>query len=381
MSQKPINPHMSFTSQAAPQQLLTSPWQESLEARVLELLEEKAAVVLITIVQSQGSAPRHAGTRALQTRNGFEGTVGGGVLEAKAMQCAHNCLAKKQSSAANFSLKPNAATSDMICGGQMRILCEWLDQQHKPDFIRAREALRNGQKGFWLVICPKNAAEDYADKLQCTRHLLLTPADLSMLPLAISRAVSAVWTQAEQKPSFMICEDSCVYLEPLEPAPTLLLLGAGHVALEVAKLASACGFVVDVVDDREAFANPERFPMARRCLVLPEFAGLCEQLAIGAGHYLAIMTRGHAYDQTCLEQLLTSKARYLGMIGSRHKKAQIFSALQKKGFSEESLKSVFCPIGLPIKAESPQQIAVSIVAELLAVKGNVRPWCSAGSKL
>ncbi len=378
MSQKafPMQPDLL---RQAPQTRLTALPANGIEARVLELLEDKAPVVLVTIVHSEGSAPRHAGTRALQTHEGFHGTVGGGILEAKAMQCARDCLDLHRSCEASFHLEANNPASDMICGGSMRIFCEYLDQKHKDDFAKAVAALQNGQNGAWLVIGQRSQQEDA--KLEFTRRLIFSTSDLpKRLPADMSAKIRACLINQVHGPTFFTSEDIYVYLEPLSLPPVLVLLGGGHVALEVASLAHACGFVVDVVDDRKEFANAERFPMARRCRVLPAFSGVCEELAIGPGHFVAIMTRGHAYDQTCLEQVLQSPACYIGMIGSKKKKAQVFEALQKKGVASERLKSVFCPIGLAIKAESPQQIAVSIVAELLAVKGKVEPWCSALSK-
>ena len=159
-----------------------------------------------------------------------------------------------------------------------------------------------------------------------------------------------------------------IYMEPLDTPPVLLLCGGGHVSLEVATLAHACGFVVDVVDDRAEFASPERFPMARHCFVLQAFANLVRACGIGRRHYVAIMTRGHSFDREVLVQALESHAFYIGMIGSRSKKDGVYGALRKEGVPDAELACVRCPIGLPIGADSPQQIAVSVVAELLAAR-------------
>ena len=148
----------------------------------------------------------------------------------------------------------------------------------------------------------------------------------------------------------------------------LLLCGGGHVSLEVARLAHSCGFVVDVVDDREEFSNAGRFPMARHCRVLPGYENLVQTCDIGRRHFVAIITRGHSFDREALAQALTSHAQYVGMIGSRTKREQVYAALRKQGVPDAELAAVCCPIGLSIEAETPQQIAVAIVAELLAAR-------------
>ena len=158
-------------------------------------------------------------------------------------------------------------------------------------------------------------------------------------------------------------------LDGMEGAVDVLLLcGGGHVSLETARLAHAAGFVVDVVDDRAEFADPRRFPMARRCLTLPAFEGLAARCGIGRHHYVAIMTRGHSFDREVLAQALKTDAFYIGMIGSSSKKASVYKALRAQGVSDAALDKVCCPIGLGIGADTPQQIAVSVVAELMAAR-------------
>ena len=126
--------------------------------------------------------------------------------------------------------------------------------------------------------------------------------------------------------------------------------------------------MVDVVDDRAEFADPRRFPMARRCLTLPAFEDLAARCGIGRHHYVAIMTRGHSFDREVLAQALKTDAFYIGMIGSSSKKASVYKALRAQGVSDAALDKVCCPIGLGIGADTPQQIAVSVVAELMAAR-------------
>jgi xanthine dehydrogenase accessory factor len=158
-----------------------------------------------------------------------------------------------------------------------------------------------------------------------------------------------------------------VYIEPIEPSPELYVIGAGHVGYHLATLAAAVGFQVRVVDDREKFANRERFPDAAE-VVVEDIPVWLSRVTLPAHAYVVILTRGHTNDLEALRGLATRDLRYLGLIGSRAKVARIFEALQADGISSERLAQVHAPVGLDIGAVTPQEIAVSILAELIAVK-------------
>ncbi len=158
-----------------------------------------------------------------------------------------------------------------------------------------------------------------------------------------------------------------VYIEPIEPSPELYVIGAGHVGTELARLAQQVGFRVHVVDDREKFANRERFPDAEE-VVAANIPDWIAGAALPAHAYAVIVTRGHTNDLEALRALAPRPLRYLGLIGSRAKVARIFEALGADGMPAGQLANVHAPIGLDIGAVSPQEIAVSILAELIAVK-------------
>ena len=147
--------------------------------------------------------------------------------------------------------------------------------------------------------------------------------------------------------------------------PVLYLFGAGHVARQTAVLAGMLDFRVAVLDDRSAFANRDRFPEAEEIRVLDSFDQAFQGLSIDAGSFLLILTRGHSHDRTVLAQALRSEAGYIGMIGSRRKRDTIYDSLLQEGFSRKDLDRVFCPVGLEINAETPAEIGVSIVAQLI----------------
>jgi len=160
-----------------------------------------------------------------------------------------------------------------------------------------------------------------------------------------------------------------VFVEPVLPQPVVYLFGGGHVSTAVAKTAHSAGFGVVVVDDREAFANLERFPMAQE--LYTSFDEAFEKLHPNGAAYVVIVTRGHKEDMRVLAWAVRTKARYVGMIGSRRKVLSVYKALAKDGYRPEEFERVFAPMGLEIGALSPEEIALSIVAELVAVRRNV----------
>jgi xanthine dehydrogenase accessory factor len=164
-----------------------------------------------------------------------------------------------------------------------------------------------------------------------------------------------------------------VYIEPIEPSPELYIVGAGHVGFHLARIAQEVGFRVHVVDDREKFANEERFPTAAE-IVVDDIPAWIARTSIAAHAYVVIVTRGHTNDLEALRALAPRELRYLGLIGSRAKVARIYDALLEDRMPPEMLTRVHAPIGLDIGAVTPQEIAVSILAELIAVKhGKAHP--------
>jgi len=157
-----------------------------------------------------------------------------------------------------------------------------------------------------------------------------------------------------------------IFVEPILPQPVVYLFGGGHVSMAVAKAAQATGFGVVVVDDREAFANAERFPMSQE--IFTSFDQAYEKLRPDASSYLVIVTRGHKEDMRVLSWAVRTEAKYVGMIGSKRKVLSVYKALQKEGYRAEEFERVYAPIGVEIGALSPEEIALSIVAELVAVR-------------
>ncbi len=172
-----------------------------------------------------------------------------------------------------------------------------------------------------------------------------------------------------------------VFIEPIEPPPAVYIIGAGHVGYYLAKFAHESGFLVNVVDDREQFANRERFPDAAD-VVVDDVPAWLASATIPASAYVVIVTRGHRHDLDALRAVVTRDLRYVGLIGSRAKVARVYEVLVTEGTDPERLSRVHAPIGLDLGAVTPQEIAVSIVAELIAVRrGRAADPAVAGASL
>ncbi|TAM82559.1 MAG: xanthine dehydrogenase [Acidobacteria bacterium] len=171
----------------------------------------------------------------------------------------------------------------------------------------------------------------------------------------------------------LVCGGSLdIFVEPIMATPTLYLFGGGHVSLNVSKVAGLAGFDIVVCDDREAFANKERFPSAVATHAGP-WEEIFPQISPNGLSYIVIATRGHKADLDCLRWAASTQARYVGMVGSKRKLAEFFKLLSADGVSSDQLERVHSPVGLDIGALTPEEIAVSIVAEMIAVRRSVSP--------
>ena len=166
----------------------------------------------------------------------------------------------------------------------------------------------------------------------------------------------------------MICGGNVeVFVEPLLSTPSLYILGGGHIGLVLANIGKIAGFKIIVIDNRPEYASAARFPEADQTIVA-EYSEVFEKLAIDSSSYIVIITHGHKGDEASLAEALGTKAKYIGMIGSKKKNAAVFEHLVKKGFPREQLEKVHAPIGLSIYAQTPEEIAISIMAEIIAVR-------------
>jgi len=344
-----------------------------LEKQILETLKAGEPLVLATILSQAGSTPRTAGTRmAVKKDRSIFGTIGGGKVEAEVMRTAVEVLDTDRSQVASFDLTSADAARemDMICGGKLSVLMEPV----KPTadavslYTAVVDCLTAGRKG--RMVARLGAGETPPDRID--RCLVTADGDVQGDFSPSDALMTALKESAGERAPAVIEVDGSRYLvEPCFVPGTVYLFGAGHVSRQVAKLARMIDFRVVALDDRAEFANRDRFPDAAETHVIPDFKRAFDGLAIDADSYLVILTRGHAHDRTVLEGALRTDAGYIGMIGSRKKRNAIYKRLLADGFTQADIDRVHSPIGLSIGAETPEEIGVSIVAELIQARAGI----------
>jgi xanthine dehydrogenase accessory factor len=293
------------------------------------------------------------------------GTIGGGLLEHRVLEKAKEVFRRGESRLCPVHLSgKDVAASDMICGGNVEVYLDPLFAENRETvqlFGSIVETIESGGHGVLLT------------KISNGISALDTKVRMLMGDGSVIRGeIEGLGDKTQSlrrftRPRLVEFPDleTRVFLEPVEDDPTLLLFGAGHVATFVAPLAKMIGFRVAVIDDRAEFANAERFPDADEIHVLPFAEGAQLAATAGSSSYVTIMTRGHIHDRIVLEAALETEPAYVGMIGSRKKWALIDQALREKGISVQKIEKVHSPIGIDIGGETPEEIAVSIVAELI----------------
>lgn len=310
-------------------------------------MERGERAVLCAVVAAEGSAPRHAGAKMAVLADGTAiGTIGGGAVEQEAIALSRTLLDTGDTVVRNFALHPAQQDQlNMICGGTVtlmfcclcpddeenrRLLCRWLELEKTDGTYYLHFSQRVGERQLRILM---------------PQELLHEPA-----------SAEAFW-------------DGEVYLEKIERAKRVLLFGGGHVGRALVGVLAAVGFRVWVLDEREEIAKRENFPAAER-VIRCSFADISAAVVVEREDYVVIMTPGHQSDYEILHQILPKDAAYVGCIGSRRKAAVVRERLAGAGFGEKEIARIHSPIGLAIGAQTPEEIAVSIAAEMIAHRAN-----------
>lgn len=328
--------------------------------KLMEGLRDQLAAgrkaMLCTIIESRGSAPRGAGAcMAILEDGSFLGTIGGGVMEYRALQKGKELLEAGRSQVEAFSLNAkDSANIGMICGGNVRVFFQCCTPADLGFFQAVAAALGEDQD-IWMALEPKGergwTAALYA---RSGGRLAGDPMeDGRVLPLLRPRSVLQ---EGEGQPFLLVT--------PLISSGYVYIFGGGHISRELTSVLAHVGFRPVIFEDRPDFADPKDFPGAAGVL-LGDFMNFGATFQVRRQDYIAIMTRGHMADHAVLEQALRTPARYVGLIGSRSKMAATCKRLEESGFTEKDIARIHNPIGLPILAETPAEIAISIAAEMI----------------
>jgi xanthine dehydrogenase accessory factor len=354
---------------------------EDIYSEIVKSLLKREKVALATVIRRVGSAPRAVGAKFLVREDGSSfGSISGGAVEAEVLQEAQGVMERGVGDVLHFTLTAEQlAAGGLICGGNIDILVESLKEEFLDIY---QEALRLKQKGGSALLATLISVDGHFPKSGGSKVLLRPTGekigslwDGEGLEQKVLKEGGALIR--ENKPSVLMFSaeraDSPwrsveILVEPIHSQPTVYIFGAGHISQQLTPLAKKVQFKVVVIDDRETFANRERFPEADEVIV-SEFEKCFDRLPIDESSYLVIVTRGHLSDGFVLEQAIQTNACYIGMIGSKRKIEALYQNVLEKGIEKEALEKIHAPIGIDINSETPEEIAVSIVAELIQVRG------------
>jgi xanthine dehydrogenase accessory factor len=314
--------------------------------------------VIATIVRRVGATPRDAGAKIFIEEGGkLFGTIGGGCVEAEVWQEAQTILQSGEARLFHYAMDGRQVEDEgMICGGNLDIFMEPVLERYQELYEAIQTAEKRGQRA--LVVTR-------FDGQLYTKTLITASGEIVGDKLDPATIAELTGKLNDKKPSLL----KELIIEPVVPLSVVYIYGAGHISQSISKIAKMIGFRVTVIDDRGDFSNRERFPEADE-IVVDDFEFVSQHIPRDSETYAVIVTRGHKHDAIVLEEVLKVPHRYIGMIGSKRKIHIIYEAMKTKGVNEGLLAQVHSPIGIDINAETPEEIALSIVSELVKVRGN-----------
>ena len=312
---------------------------------IIRRIKRGEHVVLCTILASSGSAPRGAGARMAVFADGTTmGTVGGGEVEFLATQEALEVIRTGNTTLRSFDLAPaQVASIGMVCGGKVTIYYQLLTETELPVLADMENALHTDENSWIYLQIREGRVESF--RVISGEEAMADPEHYC------SKAV-------------LVKGEPLEYYEPLMRAGRVFIFGGGHVGQALVPVLASVDFRVTVYDKRKELATAEHFPMAEN-VIFGDYEHIFDKITLKPSDYVVIMTPGHESDYALLEQVLRCETTYVGCIGSRHKIARTQALLRQAGISEERIKSVHSPIGLPIGAQTPAEIAVCIAAEMI----------------
>jgi xanthine dehydrogenase accessory factor len=350
--------------------------------QVKQFLEEDETLAVATIVSTLGSTPREVGAKMVITASGeILGTVGGGCGEAEVRREAVQVIRSRKPALVKVELMDDIeSNSPAVCGGILNVFVDpwWQGQDNTTSVQLAEELIKIDEQGVAAVMATVIRADSFGD---------VAPGEKCLVREGILRAgnirhtalLEAIRKEAETR----LMKEECrqvilvlpgtertaeVFFDVIPALRKVIIVGAGHLAIPLVRFAKILGFHITVIDDRVLYANRERFPDVDEVLV-GDMAEALRGIDITPQTYIVLITRGHQYDEPCLREVIHSQAKYIGMIGSKRRiKACFIRFRDEEGIPEELLKRVYAPIGLDIKAESPEEIALSIISEIVKVR-------------
>ncbi len=347
---------------------------ESVFRAAVEELEQDRPMVVATVIKTSGSTPQKSGAKLLVREDGSGvGTLGGGCVEGDIWFAAQELLKRGgDAEMRDYQLNEDLAAEDgLVCGGTMYFLIDPVREPNPYDDFAAQavDAYNGGSPMAIINVtqAPEGSPFQVGAKMLVRengeRQGSLGDEMLEQMAVAKARDLMAMGkNDILTLPNGVEC-----YIEAYTTPPTLVLIGGGHVSKAIAPVAKSVGFRIFVFDDREQFASPERFPEADITQVGDYRHGF-DDMPINANSFVVVASRGHQFDDAALAGALRTPAGYVGLLGSKRKTILIFEELIRAGFSVDDLRRVNAPIGLDIGGRTPEEIAISIMSEIVAFR-------------
>ena len=339
----------------------------------IETMTTHEPAALASLVRIRGSSPRHSGARMLIWPDGrFIGTIGGGTLEWRVIEHARQALAEGQPRLTNYVFDTHGGPDSVgLCGGSVDVYIDVTLRQFAEVSRAALQALERGES----VALASIVGEGQDIPHQEETYLLVWPDGHSFGSLGGGSLESQVLEEAqaalaERKSRFIKVgpQDAAVHIDILQPDPVLLVIGAGHIAQPLAMIGGMLGMRVYVVDDREEWANRGRFPTATEIAVIgyEPVHEILDPIPFPMTPATSVVITTWGYDLPAMEQAIGQNPAYIGLVASPTKARELFKRLRARGFPDDLIRKVWAPAGLDVGAESPAEIAVSILAEILS---------------
>lgn len=367
---------------------------------IAALLSAGENIAVATVIRTRGSTPREVGAKMVVRPSGaIIGTVGGGCGEAEVWRAAIEVIHSRKPRIIDVDLTQEISMqSDGVCGGIMEVFVEawWPDKSLSGPQATRDSALSPVEVAQFMVKAEKekrpaalativgrkgDRPESLGAKMivfgegktlgsfgNAALNGVVVEESMKAIRDGEAGVIKAASTASDpgDREIGKALADLEIFVEPFKPSPTFLICGAGHIAVPLAKMAKLLDFNVVVVDDRASFANKDRFPETDE-IIVSDFEPALKSFPVTPDTYIVLITRGHQHDVVSLKQVIDSPAAYIGMIGSRRRVFAVFKLLHEEGMPLEKLGRVYSPIGVDLAAETPAEIALSIIAEVVKV--------------
>lgn len=341
------------------------------------LLNDRHKLVLATVVRTKGSTPQKPGAKLLVREDGSGvGTLGGGCVEGDIWFAAQQLLKNVgPTQFREYQLNEDlAAEEGLVCGGTMYFM---IDPIYEPEellgFAHEINGAYSGEKPVALATLISNPGESIlplGSGIETGRKLFIREDGTTIGSLGSKSIDADAVGRGSQlmihgSNEYVVTENGTEYfIEGYTSPPKLILVGGGHVSKAISSMADKLGFHVYITDDRSEFANNERFPEAKETIAMKPAQAL-DQIHITKNSFIVVATRGHKYDSDALAAAAKTSASYVGLLGSKRKIILIYEALVRMGLPKDRIKDLRAPIGLDINARTPDEIAISIMSEIL----------------